>query len=107
MRAFIARSQQETEEGCWTCSLCSCSRTGAGRSIVATKMDSDDDLLGVQEEDFLTVIKSILTPAWGLNPVVRLAVESLWRADMLDTIVFGRTSCRRSAFWKWKHRMER
>lgn len=70
-------------------------------------MDSNDDLLGVQEEDFFTIIKTILTPAWALNPVVRLAVESLCRADMLDTILFGQTSCRRSAFWKWKQRMEK
>lgn len=36
---------------------------GAGRSIVATKEDSDNELLGVPEEDLLTVIKGILSPA--------------------------------------------
>ena len=36
---------------------------GAGRSIVATKEESDNKLLGVPEEDLLTVIKGILSPA--------------------------------------------
>lgn len=36
---------------------------GAGRSIVATKEDSDNELLGVPEEDFLTVIQGILSSA--------------------------------------------
>lgn len=36
---------------------------GAGRSIVATKEDSDNELLGVPEEDLLTVIQGILSSA--------------------------------------------